>query len=126
MFFPNSPISSFEEDPAQGDTEVIYGHSGTSFRNARRTVMPRRWRLTLWTPDYSDGTMADAIAIKEAAQGRLMGFKFINPRDGVTYDVAFVNENWTVQLQPSANPETQQWVAQAQIELEEVVDGIPA
>jgi hypothetical protein len=55
-----------------------------------------------------------------------MGFKFINPRDGVTYDVAFVNENWTVQLQPSANPETQQWVAQAQIELEEVVDGIPA
>jgi hypothetical protein len=45
--FPNAPLTAYEADPEQWDTERAQGATGATFRNGRRTVPAWYCRLTL-------------------------------------------------------------------------------
>ena len=122
--FPNAPIiGELEEDPAEGDTERVEGMTGEYFTNARRTVMTRRFRFTLWDRQNSD-TIQDAIAVKAEAAGALYGFKWTNPRTDEELDVCFTSDNWTLKIE--AGETVADTFVKIAIELEEVINGVPA
>jgi hypothetical protein len=123
--FPNTPLTAYQEDPAEFDTEVVEGASGRTFRNGRRTVGVANYRITLQDL-FSSATIAMALAVKAAAQGQLYGFKFVPPTgDGTPVDVAFKDDGWAMTI--GQTPDT---LANAQttvtVQLEEVIDGVPA
>lgn len=125
LTFPNSPISSYEETTNQGDTAVVEGWTGQSFRNARRTASPRRFRVTLGGPGFTLLSVDYAAyrAVVDAVQGRLYGFKFVSLIDGATVDVAFLVDSYPTTVLP-AGDETDPFV-QCAVEFEEVIGGIP-
>jgi hypothetical protein len=118
-------LVAYDEDPAEWDTEVVEGMTGVSFRNGRRSVALRRFRLSYVTRPETT-TLASLLALKTAAQGRLFGFKLVSPRTGSTIDVAFAEDGWRVTLPAGYPVADQPKIAQVDIELEEVIDGVPA
>jgi hypothetical protein len=45
--FPNTPLTAYEADPEQWDTERTQGATGATFRNGRRTIPIWYCKLTL-------------------------------------------------------------------------------
>jgi hypothetical protein len=121
--FPNTPLTAYEADPEQWDTERAQGATGATFRNSRRTVPVWYCRLTLLDTFNSDAVTA-ALAVKSAAEGSLYGFKFTCPEDSVTRDVAFKQDTWSLKFQTGAPVASSKITID--VELEEVIDGVPA
>jgi hypothetical protein len=121
--FPNTPLTAYEADPEQWDTERAQGATGATFRNSRRTVPIWYCRLTLLDTLNSDAVTA-ALAVKSAAEGSLYGFKFTCPEDSVTRDVAFKQDTWSLKFQTGAPVASSKITID--VELEEVIDGVPA
>jgi hypothetical protein len=65
-----------------------------------------------------------ALAVKSAAEGGLYGFKFTCPEDSVTRDVAFKEDTWSLKFQAGAPVSS--FKVTIDVELEEVIDGVPA
>jgi hypothetical protein len=122
--FPNAPLTAYEADPEQWDTEVVQGATGTTFRNGRRTVSVWYCKLTLFDTLDSDAVTA-ALAVKSAAEGQVYGFKFTCREDGVTRDVAFKQDTWSLKFQTGA-PALPSSKVTIDVELEEVLNGVPA
>jgi hypothetical protein len=119
--FPNTPITSYQEDPAEWDTEIMEGATGATFRNSRRTLAVAKWRITLQDA-FSSTAVTAALAVKTAAQGRLYGFKFTPPTGGGARDVAFTQDGWMMSIASDALPHAQTTIS---VELEEVLGGTP-
>lgn len=120
--FPNADITAFEEDASLYDTEVVESMSGVQFRNAKRSAGRKTWKLSYWCKPGST-TPATAISVKNTVKGRAFGFKWTNPRDSVTYDVAFRKDDWTVKVVAGNN--VSQSLITFDVELEQVLDGVP-
>lgn len=120
--FPNTSIASLEKDVSLYDTEVVESMSGLSFRNARRTLPKRLYRMTLWG-EISRTDIQLALSIKGQAKGRLYGFKFTDPLTNELLDVAFAADDWTVKIEPGADDTGH--IATIDVALEEVIDGVP-
>lgn len=120
--FPNAQIAAFEEDASLYDTEVVESMSGVQFRNGRRSTARKTWKLSFWCKPGTT-TAADALTVKNTVKGRLYGFKWTNPRDGVTYDVAFKKDEWTVKVVAGNN--VSEAIKTFDVELEQVLDGVP-
>jgi hypothetical protein len=103
--FPNSPLTAYEVDPEQWDTETVSGATGETFRNGRRTVPIWYCKLTL-QDTFGSAAVAAALAVKSAAEGRLYGFQFTCPEDGVTRDVVFRQDSWTLKILSGTTPDT--------------------
>jgi hypothetical protein len=120
--FPNTPLTAYEADPEQWDTERTQGATGATFRNSRRTVPIWYCKLTLFDTFDSDAVTA-ALAVKSAAEGGLYGFKFTCPEDSVT-------GMWRLRRIPGASSfrRVLRFLAfkTIDVELEEVIDGVPA
>lgn len=123
LTFPNTSITAYQEDPAEGDTEVVESMSGVSFRNARRTTPRRKFTLTVW----GEVTRADiqaVLALKATVQGRLYGFKFTPPWESTPIDVCFTEDGWRFSISDPPADLTDRCIT-LDIELEEVIDGVP-
>lgn len=125
LTFPNSPITAYEETSQQGDTAIVEGWTGQSFRNARRTSSPRKFRVTLGGPTFtlSSAEYTAYRAVVDVVQGRLYGFKFVSLIDGDTIDVAFLADSYPTTVMPSADDIDP--FLQCAVEFEEVIGGIP-
>lgn len=125
--FPNGlllrELTQFDEDPGEWDTEMVYGMTGKSFRNARRSLAVGRWRFTIMTKEDS-ATFTDMLSVKTAAQGMLYGFKWVHPRTGVTHDVAFTKDGWMFKVLAGRDPGSR--MVQIDVELEQVLGGTAA
>jgi hypothetical protein len=62
--------------------------------------------------------------VKSAAEGQLYGFKFVCPEDGITRDVAFKEDTWSLKFQAGSLLPLHK--VSIDVELEEVLDGVPA
>lgn len=124
LTLPNFPLASYDEVPGQGDTAVVEGWTGESFRNARRTAQPRRFKITLGPIFLSSAEYTAYRAVIDAVQGRLYGFKFVSWVDGATLDVAFLADSYPMTVFPGGDAPTNTLV-QCSLEFEEVINGIP-
>lgn len=126
LMFPNSPFSAYEETQGQADTAVVEGWTGQSFRNARRTAQPWRFRITLGGPGFTPSSLEYTAyrAVTEAVQGRLYGFKFTSPITDDVFDVAFLADSYPMTVSPGFD-----WpadaIVQCAVEFEQVIGGIP-
>jgi hypothetical protein len=122
--FPNSPIISYEVDAARFDTEKVEGATGASFRNGRRIVPVWYCKITIQDL-YGSTAIQAALAVKAAAEGQVYGFKFTCPYDATERDVSFSSDEWSWKVDVAATVPAQARVS-ISVELEEVIDGVPA
>lgn len=122
---PDSGMSSFEEDPKEGDTEEVEGATGTTFSNGRRSTPIGRWRFTLF--GKRSGTLIqNVLAIKTAAEGRVYGFKWKCPTDATTYDVKFASDGFSLKLVAGTANASADTKVTVDIELRQVLNGVAA
>lgn len=128
--FPTGPtplknygITEFEEDPANGDTEVVESMAGITFRNGRRATLPRKFRLTIWGAQNSTEWQA-VLALKATVKGRLYGFKFTPVGETTALDVCFSADDWTYSVIEPTEDNAARCI-KADINLEQVIGGTP-
>lgn len=91
----SNAFSSFEEDTGEWDTEIVEGATGVSFRNARRAVPIRRFKVG-YSALRSDSRISALIALKASAKGRLYGFTLVHPDTSESINVCFADDKWTL------------------------------
>lgn len=123
LTFPNTSITAYQEDPAEGDTEVVESMSGVTFRNGRRSVARRKFRVTVWGA-YNSTDIQAILALKASVKGRLYGFHFTPKGESTPLDVCFTADDWRFHVVAASDDYASRTV-EADIELEEVIDGVP-
>lgn len=115
-------FASFDEDTGEWETDVLEGMSGTTFRNQRHTTPIRKFNCTI-IGDITDAKIANTVALKASAFGRLYGFNLTHPFTAAVIPVAFGRDSWTRKF---IGGESGKRKVQLSFSLEEVLDGVAA